>query len=134
MKINKEIRQLAREMLRASFTDGQLDRGKIASLVQSLITKRPRHFMDVLQYFKRLLLLEIEKRHARIESATQLAPEAAVDIVGRMKRKYGEDLITEFVVDRTLLGGLRVRARGVVRDSTMHNRRERLQQQLELPK
>ena len=66
MKINKEIRQLAREMLRASFTDGQLDGGKIASLVQSLITKRPRHFMDVLQYFKRLLRLEIEKRHARI--------------------------------------------------------------------
>ena len=25
MKINKEIRQLSREMLRASFTDGQLD-------------------------------------------------------------------------------------------------------------
>jgi hypothetical protein len=25
MKINKEIRRLSREMLRASFTDGQLD-------------------------------------------------------------------------------------------------------------
>jgi hypothetical protein len=34
MKINKEVRQLSLEMLRASFTDGQLDRGKIASLVQ----------------------------------------------------------------------------------------------------
>ncbi|PYL15087.1 MAG: hypothetical protein DME30_12070 [Verrucomicrobia bacterium] len=67
MKINKEIRQLSRGLLRASFTDGQLDRGKIASLVQSLIAKRPRHFMDVLQYYKRLLRLEIEKRHARIE-------------------------------------------------------------------
>ncbi len=43
MKINKEIRQLAREMLRASFTDGRLDGGKIASLVQSLITKRPQN-------------------------------------------------------------------------------------------
>src|SRR5881396_3510667 len=37
MKINKEIRQLSRGLLRASFTDGQLDRGKIAALVQSLI-------------------------------------------------------------------------------------------------
>jgi F-type H+-transporting ATPase subunit delta len=130
MKINKEIRQLARGMLRASFTDGQLDRGKIASLVQSLITKRPRHFMDVLQYFKRLLRLEIEKRHARIESATQLAPAAAVDIVARLKRKYGEDLTTEFVVDPTLLGGVRVRVGSDVWDGTLRNRLERLQQQL----
>jgi F-type H+-transporting ATPase subunit delta len=130
MKINKEIRQLARGMLRASFTDGQLDRGKIASLVQSLITKRPRHFMDVLQYYKRLLRLEIEKRHARIESATQLSPEAAVDIVARLKRKYGEDLTTEFVVDPTLLGGVRVRVGSDVWDGTLRNRLERLQQQL----
>ena len=130
MKINKEIRQLAREMLRASFTDGRLDGGKIASLVQSLITKRPRHFMDVLQYFKRLLRLEIEKRHARIEGATQLAPEAAVDIVARLTRKYGEDLTTEFVVDPTLLGGVRVRVGSDVWDGTLRNRLERLQQQL----
>ena len=130
MKINKEIRRLAREMLRASFTDGRLDGGKIASLVQSLITKRPRHFMDVLQYFKRLLRLEIEKRHARIEGATQLAPKAAVDIVARLTRKYGEDLTTEFVVDPTLLGGVRVRVGSDVWDGTLRNRLERLQQQL----
>src|SRR5436309_8319676 len=103
MKITKEIRQLSREMLRASFTDGQLDRGKIASLVQSLISKRPRHFMAVLQNYKRLLRLEIEKRHAKIESATQLSPQAAVDIVARLKKKYGGDLTSEFVVDPTLL-------------------------------
>ena len=40
MKINKEIRQLSREMLRASFTDGQLDPGRIASLVDSLIARK----------------------------------------------------------------------------------------------
>ena len=130
MKINKEIRQLSRGLLRASFTDGQLDRGKIASLVQSLITKRPRHFMDVLQYYKRLLRLEIEKRHARIESATQLTSEAAADIVARLKRKYGSDLTTEFVVDPTLLGGVRVRVGSDVWDGTLRNRLERLQQEL----
>jgi len=130
MKITKEIRQLSREMLRASFTDGQLDRGKIASLVQSLITKRPRHFMAVLQNYKRLLRLEIEKRHARIESATQLAPQAAANIVERLKKKYGSDLTTEFVVDPILLGGVRVRVGSDVWDGTLRNRLERLQQQL----
>jgi len=43
MKINKEIRRLSREMVRASFTDGQLDSGKIAALVESLIAKRARN-------------------------------------------------------------------------------------------
>ena len=33
MKINKETRQLSKELLRASFTDGQLDNGRIAALV-----------------------------------------------------------------------------------------------------
>jgi F-type H+-transporting ATPase subunit delta len=130
MKINKEIRQLSRGMLRASFTDGQLDRGKIASLVQSLITKRPRHFMDVLQYYKRLLRLEVEKRHAGIESAMALSPQVAADIVARLKKKYGNDLTTEFVVDPTLLGGVRVRVGSDVWDGTLRNRLERLQQQL----
>src|SRR5438477_12808984 len=124
MKITKEIRQLSRQMLRASFTDRQLDRGKIASLVQSLIAKRPRHFMAVLQNYKRLLRLEIEKRHAKIESATQLSPQAAVDIVARLKKKYGGDLTSEFVVDTTLLGGVRVRVASDAWDGTVPKRLE----------
>ena len=42
MKLNKEIRQLSRKMLQASFTDGQLDPGRISSLVDSLMTQKSR--------------------------------------------------------------------------------------------
>jgi F-type H+-transporting ATPase subunit delta len=117
-------------MLRASFTDGQFDRGKIGAIVESLVAKRPRHFVDILQQYKRLLRLEIEKRHAKIESATQLAPQAAVNIVERLKKKYGPDLTSEFVVDPSALGGVRVRVGSDVWDGTLRNRLERLQQQL----
>ena len=130
MKLNKEIRQLSREMLRASFTDGQIDRGKIAALVQSLVTKKPRRYIDVLQHYKRLLRLEIEKRHGRIESAVKLDSQASAQVVERLKRKYGNDLTTDFNVDPTLLGGLRVRVGSDVWDGTLRNRLERLQQQL----
>ncbi|HUE41358.1 MAG TPA: F0F1 ATP synthase subunit delta [Chthoniobacterales bacterium] len=130
MKLNKEIRQLSRGMLRASFTDGQIDRGKIASLVQSLVTKKPRRYIDVLQHYKRLLRLEIEKRHARIESAVKLDSHGSAQIVERLKRKYGNDLTTDFAVDPTLLGGVRVRVGSDVWDGTLRNRLERLQQQL----
>jgi len=130
MKINKEIRRLSREMLRASFTDGQLDRGKVASLVQSLIEKKPRHCMDILQNYKRLLRLEIEKRHATIESAEELSPEIKEQIVSNLKRKYGADLTTEFVVNPQLLGGMRVRLGSNVWDGSVQNRLQRLAQQI----
>jgi F-type H+-transporting ATPase subunit delta len=130
MKINKEIRQVSRAMLRASFTDGQLDRGKIASLAQSLIAKKPRRYVDILQNYKRLLRLEIEKRHAKIESASELSAHTSSNIVAKLKRKYGDDVTTEFVVDPTLLGGMRVRVGSDVWDGTVRNRLERLRQQL----
>jgi F-type H+-transporting ATPase subunit delta len=130
MKINKEVRQLGREMLRASFTDGQLDRGKIAKLVQALIGKKPRHYIDILHYYKRLLRLEIEKRHAKIESAMPLSPQTATAVVERLKKKYGADLTSDFAVDPTLLGGVRVRVGSDVWDGTIRNRLQRLEQQL----
>src|SRR4051794_39572928 len=74
MKINKETRQLSKELLRASFVDGKLDSGRISSLLKSLVEKKPRHYIQVLEAYKRLLRLEVEKRTATIETATELAP------------------------------------------------------------
>ena len=130
MKINKEIRQTSKAMLRASLTDGQLDRGKIASVVQSVMAKKPRQLVEILQNYKRLLRLEIEKRHAKVESASQLNPETSARITASLKQKYGGDLTTEFSVDPTLLGGVRVRVGSDVWDGSVRNRLDRLQQQL----
>jgi F-type H+-transporting ATPase subunit delta len=130
MKINKEIRQLSKQLLRASFTDGQLDRGKIASLVQSLIEKKPRHYLDVLENYKRLIRLEVEKRHARIESASEVSSEVSSRLLKNLKQKYGKDLTTEVVVNPELLGGMRIRIGSDVWDGSVRNRLERLKQQL----
>ena len=130
MKINKEIRQLSRDLLRASFTDGQLDRGKIASLTQSLIAKKPRNYIKVLENYKRLLRLEIEKRHARIESASELTEKTREPIIANLRRKYGNDLSTEFVVNEKLIGGMRIRVGSDVWDGSVRERLQRLQQQL----
>src|SRR3954470_18589466 len=130
MKINREIRRLSREMLRASFTDGQLDQGKIGSLVQSLIEKKPRHYLAILENYKRLVRLEVEKRHARIESAVELSNELRSQIVASLKRKYGNDLTTEFVLIPALLGGLRIRVGSDVWDGSVRNRLQRLEEEL----
>jgi F-type H+-transporting ATPase subunit delta len=102
MQVKKEVRQIAREMLRASFTDGQLDRGRIASVVDSILAKRPRNFLKILEYYKRLLRLEAEKRHARIETATALEPQIASQVSLNLARRYGTDLSTEFAINPAL--------------------------------
>jgi F-type H+-transporting ATPase subunit delta len=130
MKINKETRQLSKELLRASFVGGQLDSGRIAALVKSLIEKKPRHYIQVLEAYKRLLRLEVEKRSATIETATELPPDSGAQIVANLKRKYGNDLTTRFVVNKDLLGGMRIRVGSDVWDSSVRNRLHRLQQQL----
>jgi F-type H+-transporting ATPase subunit delta len=130
MKINKEIRQLSREMLRASFTDGQLDSQKISSLFDSLIRRKPRRYIEVLKNYKRLLRLELEKRSARIETASEVDSASRSDILANLKRKYGNDLTAEFVVNPQLLGGMSIRVGSDVWDGTVRGRLERLQQQL----
>ncbi|PYL03871.1 MAG: hypothetical protein DME31_05355 [Verrucomicrobia bacterium] len=130
MKINKEIRQLSREMLRASFSDGQLDPQKIASLVDSLTRRKPRHYIEVLKNYRRLLRLELEKRSARIETASEVDSAIRSEILANLKKKYGTDLTAEFVVDLALLGGMRIRVGSDVWDGTVRGRLERLQQQL----
>ena len=130
MKINREIRQLSREMLRASFTDGQLDPGRISSLVDSLIARKPRHYIDVLKNYRRLLRFELEKRRATIETASPVDSAITSALAANLKKKYGDDLTTEFVVNPELLGGIRIRVGSDVWDGTVRNRLERLQQEL----
>ena len=130
MKLNKEIRRLSRKMLQASFTDGQLDPGRISSLVDSLITQKPRNYIDVLKNYRRLLRLELEKRHATVETSSEVDPAIRSEIVANLKSKYGNDLSTEFNVDPRLLGGMRVRVGNDVWDGSVRNRLERLQHEL----
>ena len=130
MKVNKEIRQISREMLRASFTDGQLDSGRIASVVDSVIARKPRNYVDILKNYRRLLRVELEKRQAKIEAANELDSATSSELVSNLKKKYGSDLTTEFVVNPELLGGMRIRVGSDVWDGTMRNRLERLQQEL----
>ena len=130
MKINKDIRRLARNLVRASFVDGALDRERINSFVRSIIAEKPRSYILLLEDYRRLLRLEVEKRSATIESASELDSAAGRQIVAGLQSKYGNSLTTDFVVNPALLGGVRVRVGSDVWDSSVRNRLERLQQKL----
>ena len=99
-------------------------------MVDSLIEKKPRNYIDVLKNYRRLLRLELEKRRARIETASELDSTTSSELVANLKKKYGNDLTTEFVNNPALLGGVRIRVGSDVWDGSVRNRLERLQQQL----
>ncbi len=116
--------------MRASYVNGSLDREKIHSLVRLVGERKPRNYIQLLENYRRLLRLELDKRRATIESASEIDPAVGHEIISGLESKYGPGLATEFVVNPALLGGVRIRVGSDVWDSSVRNRLERLQQKL----
>jgi F-type H+-transporting ATPase subunit delta len=130
VKINKEIRQLSRNLVRDSYADGALDRERISRIVRAVIERKPRNYIQLLENYQRLLRLELDKRRVTVESAVELDPEAGRQIVAGLEQNYGPGLTTEYSINPALLGGVRIRVGSDVWDSSVRNRLERLQQRL----
>jgi len=130
MKSTKEPRKVSRQMFPHSFASGKLDEEKISNMVQTVLATKPRRYLDVLKDYQRLIHLEVEKRHAVIESATPLNRSLGDRIVANLRARYGEDLTTEFRTNPELLGGLRIKIGDDVWDGSVRNRLNQLQEQL----
>ncbi len=126
MKVSKDARNLSRRLLRLSLTDGRLDEAKARSLVQTVLSEKPRHYIGALEAFQHLLRLELTKRHATVESATELDGATSSSILSNLRAKYGADINAEFFVNRDLIGGLRIKLGSDVWDGTVQNRLDRL--------
>jgi F-type H+-transporting ATPase subunit delta len=130
MKLTKEVRKVSRELFQASFTDGRLDAGKVRGFVGQIVAGKPRHYVDILKNYHRLIRLELDKRHAVIESATALSWDISEHVMRDLRIKYGEGLTTDFRVNPDLIGGLRIRVGSDVWDGSVRGRLDRLDQEL----
>lgn len=126
MKASKEAIRAARKLMRLSLKDGQLDLGLAQSMSRRIAEAKPRGYLGILTTFQRLLRLEVEKKHAVIESATPLGPNEGDGIADNLRRKYGNDVTTEFKVNPNLIGGLRVRVGSDVWDGSVRARLQNL--------
>jgi len=130
MKLSKEVRKVSKELFQGSFTGGQLDPEKVRGFVAQIVAGKPRHYVDILKNYHRLIRLELDKRHAVIESATELSPDTSEHVLRDLKSKYGEGLTTDFRVNPDLIGGLRIRLGSDVWDGSVQGRLDRLDQEL----
>jgi F-type H+-transporting ATPase subunit delta len=130
MKIRKEALRSARQMLRASMPDGRLDQSRARALVGRVMAEKPRNYIQILSAFQRLLKLEIEKRHAVIETAFPLPDAERDDILDRLKSRFGPDLTSEIRTNPDLVSGVRVKLGSTIWDGTIRARLDALRQSL----
>ena len=130
MKIKKEVRRFGKQLFRACFVDDQFDQKKALSLVQSVIEKKPRHYVAILTYLGRLLRLETEKRTATIATSAVLEKKIEGEVRDEIKKRYPQVLSTRFEVKPDLLGGMRIQVGSDVWDGTVRGKLDELKNAL----
>ena len=128
MKITKQARREAKELFRSCVVSGLLDENRVRQAVQQVLQTKPRGYIATLTHFVRLVKLDIERRTARVESATPLSPELQTQIQTGLARSYGKGLDISFAQNPELIGGLRIRVGSDVYDGSVQSRLAELQE------
>ena len=126
MRSPREARKNARSLFRGCLTGGRLDATRVRAVAEAVATDQPRGYLGILQVFSRLVRLELERRHAVIESATPLSEAAMKEVRDEITRSHGDDLTFATAVRPDLIGGLRVRVGSDVWDGSVRARLEAL--------
>ena len=126
MKVSKDAIRTARQFLRLTLRNGNLDLPAAKTIVEKVIADKPRNYLGILTAFQRLLRLEMEKRHAIVESATPLHETEQVTVTADLQLRHGSDITTEFRTNPDLLGGIRIKLGSTVWDGSVKSRLEAL--------
>lgn len=123
MQIPKEARRKARELFDAALdATGRPDTSKALSIADLLVKSAPRHSLQILKEFTRLIRLESAKHHAVIESAAPIDESTRAAIQKSLEKRDGGTVTLETKVDPSLIGGSRIRLGSEVWDATVVSR------------
>ena len=128
MKISKQARRDAKQLFHSCVQNGLLDENRVRQAVSAVITQKPRGYVAILSHFERLVKLDLERRTAKVESASALSQEQQAGILGSLSRKYGQGLNISFAQNPALLGGLRIQVGSDVYDGSVRARLEALRE------
>lgn len=126
MKVSKTARSTARRIFRLCQVDGRLDESRLGTAVRRLAASKPRGYRSMLFALQRLVRLELERRHAVIESSAELDEATRRRVESELSARHGSDLDFEYRVTPEVLGGLKIRVGNDVWDGTVRGRLDRL--------
>lgn len=127
MKITKQALREARQLFRCCQVNGLLDENRVRQAVSLLSEKKPRGYTEILARLHRLVKLDLERRAARVESATPLPADVQNAVVDEIKKKYGNGMNISFAQNPALIGGLRIQAGSDLYDGSVKTRLETLE-------
>jgi F-type H+-transporting ATPase subunit delta len=90
--------------------------------VKQLLESRARGYLAVLGEFRRLMELEHARHTAKVESAMPLQPDLQAHLQKSLESLYGEGMVTEFLENTDLIGGMRIRVANDVYDGSVRFR------------
>ena len=125
MKISKLATASARRLFGLCQTDGRLDEAKLRLVVARLVEAKPRDYRAILSALHRLTRLSEERRKVTVESAVELDASSQQRVLAGLTKKYGPDLVLQYQVNPSLLGGLRIRVGNDVFDGSVRGRLDR---------
>jgi F-type H+-transporting ATPase subunit delta len=128
MKIRKEALRAARLLLKASMPGGRVDEGKVREYTARILKEKPRQYVQILEALHRMLRLELEKRHANIESFEELDEATRTQVLAGLAGNFGDGLTSEFKVNHDLIGGMRVKVGSTIWDGSVRERINSLRQ------
>jgi len=119
MKVSKQSRREAKQLFRACLVNGLMDESRVRQVVQKLLQQKPRGYQAILSHFQRLVKLDIERRTARVESATPLPSDLQSLVETDLARRYGPGLLLSFGQNPALIGGMRIKVGSDVYDGSV---------------
>ena len=128
MKISKQALRETRQLFRGCQVNGRLDEARVRQAVALLLEKKPRGYVEILARLHRLVRLDVERRTARVESATPLPADQQAQVAAQLQKIYGTGLDLSFTQNAALLGGLRSQVGSDLYDGSVKNRLEKLAQ------
>ena len=128
MKISKQAQRDARQLFRDCQVNNLLDENRVRQTVSLLSEKKPRGYVEILSRLHRLVKLDLERRAARVESATPLPADLQTELADRLKKIYGPGINLAFGQNPALIGGLRIQVGSDLYDGSVKMRLEKLEE------
>lgn len=127
MKISKQAQREAKALFRSCLVNGAPEEQRVRLAAQKLLESKPRGFLAILEYLRKLLELDLYRRTARVESALPLSPELQAGVRANLAQRYGPALNISFTENPNLIGGLRIQIGCNVYDGTVRGRLTQLE-------
>jgi F-type H+-transporting ATPase subunit delta len=109
MAAKKQTQQLARQLYKLSFENGQITAERVAGVLAYVEKIQPPQIVAVLKAYQRLVAAELARGQAVVEHAGAVSPSSLQAIAAALSKKYGRPVASTAKANPSLLAGLRIR-------------------------